>query len=57
MITKPELPPRAGYVEVEVGGARRYRNVAIGVLLEDEPAPEPTSDELLNILLGVNENG
>ena len=57
MITKPELPPRAGYVEVVVDGVRRYRNVATGVLLEDEPAPEPTSDELLNILLGVNENG
>ena len=57
MITKPELPPRAGYVEVEVGRVRRYRNADTGVLLEDEPAPEPTSDELLNILLGVNENG
>ncbi|MBD5098283.1 MAG: hypothetical protein HDT35_01820 [Clostridiales bacterium] len=57
MITRPELPPKAGYVEVEVGGVRRYRNAVTGVLLEDEPAPEPSADELLNILLGVNENG
>lgn len=52
MITKPELPPRAGYVEVEIAGKRRYRNVDTGVLLEEEPAPEPTAEELLGVLLG-----
>ena len=57
MITRPELPPKAGYVEVEVGGVRRYRSVTTGMLLEDEPAPEPTAEELLNVLLGVSENG
>lgn len=27
MITKPKLPPKAGYVEVEVNGVRQYRKV------------------------------
>lgn len=35
-ITKPSLPPKAGYVEVEIDGRRTYRNVATGVLIEDE---------------------
>ena len=43
MITAPNLPPKAGYVEVEVDGRRTYRNVNTGVLIEDEigaPTPE-----------------
>lgn len=36
MITVPKLPPKAGYVEVEVDGRRTYRNVNTGVLIEDE---------------------
>jgi hypothetical protein len=27
MITKPQLPPRAGYVEVEVDGVRQYQKI------------------------------
>ena len=27
MITKPQLPPRAGYVEVEVDGVRQYKKI------------------------------
>lgn len=49
MITKPELPPRKGFVEVEVNGVRRYRNVSTGALLKDETPPdaptEPTAEE------------
>lgn len=37
MITKPTLPPKAGYVEVEVNGQRVYKNAATGVLIHDEP--------------------
>lgn len=45
-ISKPTLPPRKGYVEVEVNGIRRYRNAETGVLLEDEAPPEePTEAE------------
>lgn len=40
MITKPELPPKEGYVEVEVDGKRTYRNVATGELIEDEQERE-----------------
>ena len=45
MITKPQLPPRAGYVEVEVNGERKYRNVGNGYLLGEEPSI-PTEMEL-----------
>ena len=38
MITKPQLPPKAGYVEVEVDGRRTYKNATTGVLIEDEQA-------------------
>lgn len=27
MITKPQLPPRAGYVEVEIDGVRQYKKI------------------------------
>ena len=37
MITKPQLPPKAGYVEVEVDGIRTYKNARTGVLIGDEP--------------------
>ena len=43
-ITRPILPPKAGYVEVEVDGVRTYRNVRTGILINDE-VPTPTVDE------------
>lgn len=52
VIVRPQLPPKKGYVEVEVDGVRRYQNADTGVLLEDEPAPGPTAEELLDVLLG-----
>lgn len=48
MITRPTLPPKRGYVEVEVNGKRTYRNVETGVLIEDEvstASPETPVDE------------
>lgn len=36
LITHPKLPPKKGYVEVEVAGKRTYRNVETGILIEDE---------------------
>lgn len=53
MIFIPTLPPKSGYVEVEVDGRRTYKNAVTGVLIEDE-AREPTADELLKILAGVS---
>mgnify|MGYP000044851941 FL=1 len=44
-ITKPQLPPKAGYVEVEVDGVRRYKSIASGHLLGEEPEPCPTPIE------------
>lgn len=43
-ITKPVLPPKKGYVEVEVDGKRTYRNAETGVLIDDE-IPTPTTEE------------
>ena len=43
MINRPKLPPKPGYVEVEVAGRRTYRNVNTGALIDDEigvPTPE-----------------
>lgn len=60
MITKPTLPPKPGYVEVEVNGKRTYKNIKTGVLIENEvtvESTEPTAEELIDILLGVNSNG
>ncbi len=35
-ISKPTLPPREGYVEVDVDGDRQYQNAKTGELLADE---------------------
>lgn len=44
-ITKPMLPPKKGYVEVEVDCVRTYRNVETGILIDDEVAtPTPEED-------------
>lgn len=48
-ITRPTLPPKAGYVEVEVDGKRTYRNVATGVLIEDEVSSPTTDTEAILI--------
>lgn len=53
VISKPTLPPKRGYVEVEVDGKRTYRNVQTGVLIEDEVA-EVTTEEILDAMLGVS---
>lgn len=36
MITKPKLPPKRGYVEVEIDGERTYRNATTGELIGRE---------------------
>lgn len=45
MINRPTLPPKRGYVEVEVDGVRLYRNAVTGVLERDE-TPSTESDLL-----------
>ena len=46
MIIHPELPPKAGYVEVEVDGVRRYRNIETGLLYGQEPHDPTTEDRV-----------
>ena len=50
-IAKPILPPKAGYVEVEIDGKRVYKNVETGEIYGQE-TPAPNTDELVDILLG-----
>ena len=45
-ISKPMLPPKKGYVEVEVDGIRTYKNIETGVLIYDDVV-EPTEMEQL----------
>ena len=48
VISKPTLPPKQGYVEVEVNGKRTYRNVLTGDLIENEAVnTEPTQLDIL----------
>lgn len=53
MISTPMLPPLKGYVEVEVNGERKYKNVETGYILGEEPTNTSTDTEILNTLLGV----
>ena len=39
MITRPQLPPKAGYVEVELCGDRVYRNVETGRFFAADMSP------------------
>ena len=45
MINRPTLPPKRGYVEVEVDGVRLYKNAVTGILERDE-TPSTESDLL-----------
>lgn len=46
MINTPKLPPKAGYVEVEVNGKRVYQKV---------PSPYAETEEVLNTKLAIAE--
>lgn len=56
MITVPKLPPKMGYVEVEVDGRRTYRNVNTGILIEDE-VPALTLEDRVTSLETAIERG
>lgn len=49
-IIHPILPPKPGYVEVEVDGVRTYKNTKTGVLIENEDTSAPTLEEQLATL-------
>lgn len=56
VIVRPQLPPKKGYVEVEVDGVRRYQNADTGVLLEDETPLQTDTDLMAEAYReGVNE--
>lgn len=45
-ISKPLLPPKAGYVEVEIDGRRTYRNVSTGALIDEEVSTTTPEEQL-----------
>lgn len=47
MVTTPILPPKKGYVEVEVNGVRLYKNIETGELLGNE-TPKLSLKDLQN---------
>ena len=57
MINKPTLPPISGYVEVEIGGVRKYKNIVTGILMEDEVLIEEpdTREFILGLMEGYDD--
>lgn len=45
-INRPMLPPKAGYVEIEVDGMRMYRNVETGAIYSPQNIPTSSVSEL-----------
>lgn len=43
-ISRPILPPKRGYVEVEIDGKRTYKNIDTGVLIDDELIPHKEAE-------------
>lgn len=44
-ISKPLLPAKKGYVEVEVCGLRMYKNIETGELMPDGPVVAVSSEQ------------
>lgn len=44
-ISRPQLPPKAGYVEVEVDGERKYKDVNTGEIYSPSELPPKKSIE------------
>ena len=53
MITKPQLPPKAGYVEVEIDGVRTYKNVVTGILIDDEVETPDLQADMAELLIDL----
>ena len=51
MINRPKLPPKRGYVEVEVDGVRLYKNVETGVLERDEISTPTAESDLMDMAI------
>ena len=49
-ISKPQLPPKQGYVEVEIDGTRKYKNIATGNIV-DPNNPSSLTHEEINIMV------
>ena len=48
-ITRPILPPKEGYVEVEINGVRTYRNAKTGILINDEVPTLPVNERVAEL--------
>lgn len=45
-VTNPVLPPKSGYIEVEVDSIRTYRNITTGQLIQEENKAPTTLEEI-----------
>ena len=50
-IHRPQLPPKNGYVEVEIDGRRTYRNVETGILIDDETETRDVETIIIETLI------
>ena len=52
---RPTLPPKSGYVEVEVDGIRTYRNVKTGLLINEETFEMTTEGRISSLQTALAE--
>ena len=50
MVSRPILPLKKGYVEVEIDGTRTYKNVSTGQLISDERETISAEDITLDLM-------
>ena len=53
LISRPLLPPKAGYVEVEVDGVRTYKNVVTGILIDNEVETPDLQADMAELLIDL----
>jgi len=52
-ISKPQLPPKRGYVEVEIDGVRTYKNVVTGILIDNEVETPGLQADMAELLIDL----
>ena len=45
-ISSPQLAPKSGYVEIEIDGVRKYKNVETGKIIDPNNPSPPTHEEI-----------
>lgn len=53
-ITKPQLPPKLGYIEIEINGERYYKSIATGQILGQETIEQIKKDKTAGLSAACN---